>query len=61
MGAPGHPKGEVEPDVLLSRCSGKSLCDLSRLQSGEKTLTSTTPMGAQEHPDVVEEATGIIP
>jgi hypothetical protein len=38
MGAPGHPKGEVEPDVLLSRCSGKSLRDFSCLQSGEKTL-----------------------
>jgi hypothetical protein len=38
MGALGHPKGEGEPDVLLSRCSGKSLRDLSRLQSGEKTL-----------------------
>jgi hypothetical protein len=35
MGALGHPKGEVEPDVLLSRCS-----DLSRLQSGEKTLNT---------------------
>jgi hypothetical protein len=35
---PGHQKGEGEPDVLLSRCSGKSLRDLSRLQSGEKTL-----------------------
>jgi hypothetical protein len=34
MGAPGHPKGEVELDVFLSRCSGK----FSRLQSGEKTL-----------------------
>jgi hypothetical protein len=38
MGAPGHPKGEGEPEVLLSRCSGKSLRDLSRIASGEKTL-----------------------
>jgi hypothetical protein len=36
-GAPGNPKGEGEPDVLLTRCSGKSLRDLSRLQSREKT------------------------
>jgi hypothetical protein len=39
MGAPGHPKGEGEPEVLLSRCSGKSRSDLSRIASGEKTLT----------------------
>jgi lysophospholipase L1-like esterase len=38
MGAPEHPKGEGEPEVLLSRCSGKSLRDLSRIASGEKTL-----------------------
>jgi hypothetical protein len=39
MGAPEHPKGEGEPEVLLSRCSGKSLRDLSRIASGEKTLS----------------------
>jgi hypothetical protein len=30
--------GEGDPEVLLSRCSGKSLRDLSRIASGEKTL-----------------------
>jgi hypothetical protein len=44
MGAPGHPKGEGEPEVLLSRCSGKSLRDLSRIASGEKTLMSILQM-----------------
>jgi hypothetical protein len=38
MGASMLPKGEGEPEVLLSRCSGKSLRDLSRIASGEKTL-----------------------
>jgi DNA mismatch repair protein MutS len=42
MGALGLPKGEGEPEVLLSRCSGKSLCDLSRIASGEKTLNQET-------------------
>jgi hypothetical protein len=32
------PEGEGEPDVLLTRCSYKSLRDLSPLQSGENTL-----------------------